>query len=285
MTFTNHLNNLKTNQKTIIFIIGSVVVLSLVLTLIQPFEYRSSCQLLIIQKYNPNLDAYAAARSAERLSKNLSKVIHTSSFFEKVMNSGFDLNDSFSKNEAKRRDQWRKKVTARVSRGTGMLKIDVYDRNKIQAKEFARATAYILVAEGQEYHGGGENVEVKLVDSPLTSRFPARPNFFLNIFTGLILGVIAGGSYLAVNNQHLIDNSDKKRFKNQNSRFKIQDSRFKNKELRDRNQESGIMNYEKEEIKDKVIDQTFQESQIFQVSPAVKKIFTMHDHLNQVVAF
>lgn len=289
MTFKDYFNNLKTHQKTIVVIIGLVVVLSLILTLIQPFEYRSSSQLLIIQKHNPNLDAYTASRSAERLSKNLSNVIYTSSFFEKVMNSGFDLKDKFSKNEAKRRSQWKRKVVAQVSMETGMLRISVYDRDKVQAKEFTQAIAHVLSTKGEEYHGGGEDVEIKLVDAPLASRFPVRPNLALNLFTGLILGVVAGGGYLMTNSKSQIPNlksqipNDKQEknyelgIRNQEDRFKIQNPRFKNGDSKDQ---------QKSEMWDKIVNPT---SPILPISPTflrsqvleTGKIYTMYDHLGR----
>jgi capsular polysaccharide biosynthesis protein len=274
MGFRDYFNNLKTHQKAIAAIVGSVVILSLLLTLIQPFEYRSSIGLLVIQKQIQNLDAYAASRSAERLSKNLSKVIYTSSFFEKVMNSGFDLKDNFSKNEARKRRQWRKKITARVSRETGMLKIDVYDKDRAQAEEFARAVAYVLSTKGEEYHGGGKNVEIKLVDAPLTSRFPVRPNLALNLFTGLILGIVASGGYLMANSKFQILNSKQ-----------ISNSKEENYELETRNQESTLRQIqgvrfknEKLRVENRIGDRIFQTPRVLET----RKIFTMYDHLNIV---
>ncbi len=203
---------LKKQRKIVTVIISITVGLCLILTLLQPFEYRASFQFLVIQKQTENLDVYMATRSAEKLSENLSKIIYTSSFFEKVMALNPNLKNNFSKNEIKKRKEWRKKIIARVSPQTGMLQIDVYDKSKKQTKEFAKAIAQALITKGQEYHGGGKNVEIKLVDAPLISYLPVRPNILLNLFTGLVLGTLTSFGYAIVNVKQTVN--DKQMTKN-----------------------------------------------------------------------
>lgn len=197
---------LKKQRRIVIVIIAITVGLCFVLTLLQPFEYRASFQFLVIQKQIENLDAYMATRSAEKLSENLSKIIYTSSFFNKVIASSPNLKNNFSKSEVRKKREWRKKIIAHVSPQTGMLQIEVYDKNKKQAKEFAKAVVYVLTTQGQEYHGGGKNVEIKLIDAPLISHLPVRPNILLNLFTGLVLGTLIGPGYAMIIDKEMKEN-------------------------------------------------------------------------------
>ncbi len=168
------------------------------LSFVRPLEYSSSMRLLIIQKAGATLDPYTAIRSAETIADNLSQVIYTSDFFDKVMGAGFSIDKTyFNSNENKQRDQWSKMVTTEVTHQTGFLQITVYHTNKDQASEIGRAIAFVLTTQGNQYIGG-RDLEVRLVDTPLQSRFPVRPNIPLNAFLGAIVGVILSSTYLVV---------------------------------------------------------------------------------------
>jgi uncharacterized protein involved in exopolysaccharide biosynthesis len=39
-------------------------------------------------------------------------------------------------------------------------------------------------------------VEVRLIDDPLNSRWPVKPNIFANVFSGFVLGGLLGIGYL-----------------------------------------------------------------------------------------
>ena len=168
------------------------------LSFVRPLEYSSTRRLLIIQKASLNLDPYTAIRSAERIADNLSQVIYTSVFFDRVQNAGFNIDKAyFDANENKRRAQWMKMVTTEVTHETGFLQVSVYHTDKDQASEIGRAIAYVLTTEGNQYIGG-HDLEIRLVDTPLQSRFPVRPNIPLNAFLGAIVGIILSALYLVI---------------------------------------------------------------------------------------
>jgi capsular polysaccharide biosynthesis protein len=77
--------------------------------------------------------------------------------------------------------------------GTSILEITAYDQNRQEAEKLAQAIVYVLTSEGSEYHGGGEDIIIKPVDTALTSDYPTRPNIILNIIASLFLGIICGG--------------------------------------------------------------------------------------------
>lgn len=188
----NFLSYLSKKKSIIVYCILIVLIPAIVLSLIKPLEYSSTVSVLIIQKINPNLDAYTAARAAEKLGQNLAEIIYTTSFFDKVRSSNFNLDINWPDNEKARRKLWQDKISARALPDTSILEITAYDTDPTKAEKLAQAVAFILVSEGKEYHGGGEDIVIKNVDSSLTSDFPVRPNLFLNLISGLFFGIFIG---------------------------------------------------------------------------------------------
>lgn len=200
-----YLNKLRKNWKTVVLVLIITVILGLVLTFVQPLKYRASVELLVIQKQEQIVDPYVASRAAERLSKNLAQVIYTNSFFDKVMNSGFGIENDFSSDEIKKRKEWKKMIDTQVVLETGILKIDVYHKDKNQAVQIAQAIAYVLATKGDEYHGGGKDVVIKTIDTAVTSKYPAKPNIPVNLFTSLVLGILAGSGLVMLRSERKLE--------------------------------------------------------------------------------
>lgn len=196
MTESHAMHVLKHGWKKI-FLVGLVsAVLGLLLSLVFPLEYSSSMRLLIIQKQLAEADPYTAIKASERIADNLGQIIYTTSFYDKVMGANFNVDVSrFSQDPIKRRKQWQKMIGTQVLRGSGLLVVTVYNTDKEQATQLSRAIAFVLTTEGYQYIGGGD-LQVKLVDEPLLSRWPVRPNIPANAVTGFVLGLIVGSGYL-----------------------------------------------------------------------------------------
>ncbi len=165
---------------------------SVVLTVTQPMEYRSAFTVLAIDQ-DQNLDGYAAAKSAERLSQSLAKTVATTAFADQVymqLKDRSDMKDNalVSSDAQTRRDEWKKRITAQSYPDVGQVKVSVYQSNQDQVGIIANAVSIAITAYGAEYLGGGNNVVLKIVDTPLTSKTPVRPNVFANVAVGLILG-------------------------------------------------------------------------------------------------
>ncbi len=165
--------------------------LAVLASLIFPWEYRADAQILIISKSRYGVDPYTAVKSAERVGENLAQVVGTNDFFNKVMSqSGYNLEQSRFTNVAERikRKRWQKTVEASVVYGTGVLNVSAYHKDKIQAEQLAGAVATTLVSSGWEYVGG--DVGFKIVNEPVATRFPARPNLLTNAILGFITGLL-----------------------------------------------------------------------------------------------
>ncbi|KKR48850.1 MAG: hypothetical protein UT86_C0002G0024 [Candidatus Magasanikbacteria bacterium GW2011_GWC2_40_17] len=177
-------------------------VLGLVIFLAASFfftwQYSATARLLIIPGSSPGVDPYTAIKSAERINENLSQVVHTSSFYDRVVKTApqfnFNPTEFNNLNEIKRRTAWDKAVITEVVSGTGFLNITVYNEDKNQAVSWANAISYALSTQGFEYISG--NVQIKIVDAPVFSRFVTRPNFLLLGFLGIIIGGLVGAIYV-----------------------------------------------------------------------------------------
>lgn len=189
---------LKTNWEIVALIMGLAILLALVISLVQPFQYAASTKLLIIQKQEINTDAYTATKSAERIGQNLANIIFTSSFYNDVIDSNASIESRFSQDSTERRKEWEKNIEVNVAPETGLLEITVYDTDKNFASQLVRSIAYVLVTKGAEYHGGGTNVEIKVVDDVFLSKYPKRPNIILNGSLALIIGFLFGSALVVL---------------------------------------------------------------------------------------
>lgn len=187
---------------TIVIMMAIGLLLGVVVSFLRPLEYSSTARLLIIQQLGA-VDAYTASRSAERVAEDITSVVFTSTFFDKVMASSNQINaDYFPTDEINRRKLWEKTISTSVAQGTGLLQIIVYHPDVAQAELIARALASVIVTEGWHYTSGGA-ISIQLVDEPLNSRWPVRPNIPLNAFAGAVLGGLAGVGFVLLKAERL----------------------------------------------------------------------------------
>ncbi len=184
------------NWEIVALFIGVTVVLTLIISLLQPFQYEASTKILVIQKQEKNLDAYTATKSAERIGKNLSNIIFTSSFYNEVLEADKALADKFPQDNIEKRKAWDKNVKADVIPETGILEVNVYDVDRQYAAKLVKTISYVLMNKGSEYHGGGSDVGFKIVDDVFLSKYPVRPNIILNTSLALVLGFLLGSAFI-----------------------------------------------------------------------------------------
>jgi len=190
---------IKNNWEVVALIIGVTIVFALIVSLVQPFQFSASTKILIIQKQERNLDAYTATKSAERIGKNLVNIIYTSSFYNEVIEANSEIASKFPSDDVKRRKMWEKNIKANVIPETGILEVKVYDVDRQYASQLVRTIAYVLVDKGAEYHGGGTDVEIKIVDDVFISKYPVRPNIIVNLSLAVIIGALLGSAFVVLN--------------------------------------------------------------------------------------
>ena len=192
----SHAEIVKRDWRKVLVVALFIVLLSMVFTLVRPFLYRATVSIFVVQKSSFSIDAYSASKSEERIANKLAQVILSSSFLDKVVNAGFDVDKSyFPADERKKRDKWSKTVETSVPAGLSKLEISVYHSDPNQALQISNAIAYTMTAGKRDFIGI-EDVDLKVLDTPLVSKYPVRPNVIFNLGLGIIVGLILGGAFV-----------------------------------------------------------------------------------------
>lgn len=178
---------IKQNLHVLLIYIVIFIIIALALSLLTPIEYATTSQVLIIHKLAPNLDAYSAGRASEKLAQDLVKIISTTSFIAALAESQkINIDTLLKGDEWQKRDEWHNKVSSTVN--GSILEITTYDTDPQKAIFINNAIIRTLLIKGEDFHGGGQEIKLKMINAPLSSRSPVRPNFILNIILGIILG-------------------------------------------------------------------------------------------------
>ncbi|MFH0840551.1 MAG: Wzz/FepE/Etk N-terminal domain-containing protein [bacterium] len=198
MELNQFLTAVKAKKQAILMIVLIFLVISLVITFAQPIKYSSRLKLLVVQNVSQNSsDPYAMAVSNEYLSNILSKITYSNSFFNRVLNSGFEIKpDYFGKTTKKQEKIWNKTISTNPLNDTGIITITAYHKDRAETERIARAVGYVLMTEHSNYHGLGDNLRIKLLDEPITSKYPVKPNIALNLGLAIFLGLVFGLCYV-----------------------------------------------------------------------------------------
>lgn len=190
---------------TIIFLI-----IGLIVSLAQPLKYRSRSRLLIVQP-NASADAYTVARSNEYIGSLISRVIYSGSFLDslKSSNTVFDRN-YFSGTYKDSVKKWNKTVFARSGGDTGIIDIEMYHTNPEEAKRLSLAVNQLITSgEGPYKFESGEN-RITVIDQPVVSTFPVKPNLPVNLSLSLLFGFLAACSYIYLFPEKVVARARKK---------------------------------------------------------------------------
>ena len=168
------------------------------ITLIQPLKYSSTVRLLVIQKSDSVVDPYTSSRGAEKIAQLITQIVHSDSFMEKDVSSGFQVRDDYGSDLDARRKKWNKTIEARQVPETAIIELFVYHISVEQARNIVKAASTALQTKASEYHGAGENVQLREIDGAVVSRFPIKPNVILNAIAGVIIGLCVSGGFIVV---------------------------------------------------------------------------------------
>lgn len=179
-------------RSKLIIAVGFVfAVVFLLVSFLFPLEYKANSQVLIISRSRTGVDPYTVIKSAERVGENIAQVMKTGDFFDKVFaepENGVDKNYFDKLEERKKRRLWQKSVEASVVYGTGVLDINIFHPKQDQALALAKAVGNTLVSRGWEYVGA--DVSIRVVNQPIATNWPVRPNLVLNSILGFLTGAL-----------------------------------------------------------------------------------------------
>lgn len=164
------------------------------LTIFFPLEYRADAQALIIPTARYGVDPYTVVKSAERVGENIAQIMGTSDFYNKVQSvstGGFDWGYFEQLPERQKRKAWGRAVNPSIVYGTGVLNVSTFHPDATQALILSEAVLSTLETRVVDYVGG--DVTIRVVNAPVITPWPVRPNIFINALLGFILGGLLMG--------------------------------------------------------------------------------------------
>ena len=158
-----------------------------VLSFALPKSYSSTMRLLIVQANVAGLDPYTALKSTEQIAGSVRELVYTSLVANRVLIETKTFDSAyFSSNEVDRRKEWREAVEVSVAPGTGILSVSAYHPNREQATILVQGVAKQVIEQTPNF---GYNAQARIIDTPLPSRWFARPNVLLNTGYGAMIGL------------------------------------------------------------------------------------------------
>ncbi|MFO0704355.1 MAG: hypothetical protein U0517_00040 [Candidatus Andersenbacteria bacterium] len=166
-------------------------VLAMGATLFMQLEYKTTSRFIVIQEQRFS-DAFTQAKSSEYVSGILARVVNTDSFRDAVFAKYDYLTPLFPDSKDKTREAWDKSIVVTPLKDTGILSISAYNSDRTAAEAIVFAVGDTLTNNVKTYLGQGAAVEIKPIDGPLTSHYPARPSFVNNAAAGFVIGALLG---------------------------------------------------------------------------------------------
>jgi len=196
MEIKDFLQLMKNRKMTVISITLIFVIIGLVITLAQPLKYRSSSRLLILQP-NTAADAYAVARSNQYIGGLISEVIYSGAFLDSLKASSFTFDRNYFNGTYKQNiKEWKKTVYAKSGGDTGVIDIEIYHTNPEEAKNISLAVNELIISGQSPYKFNAAQTKISVIDQPIVSTFPVKPNIAINLGLGLLFGFLSACSYI-----------------------------------------------------------------------------------------
>jgi len=199
MEMNKFISLIKAKKQTIASVVILFLAITAIFTFCQPLKYNSKSSVLVVQNFPPGTDQYSISKSNEYISNILAKVVSSNLFYDDVLNSGFNIDRNyFSKtnNINTEMGKWEKTAQAKPISDTGIIDVNVYHPDKQQLSQIAMAVNFILQSKHGKYHGLGSNIVIKVIDQPIISAWPAKPNIIFNLLLALVVGLVVSLYYI-----------------------------------------------------------------------------------------
>jgi capsular polysaccharide biosynthesis protein len=197
MEFNEFLKLIGRKKQTILAIIFVGIVLTIGISLLNPLKYGAKSRLLVLQDASSS-DAYSLSKSNEYLGNLFAQVVYSSSFYDQVMASSYNIDRNyFSGNYSQQLKKWRETISTGTQGDTGIIEINVYHTNVQEAKQIALAINDILINNNENYHSG-QNIKVNIIDQPLVSSYPVKPNLPYNAALALVASFLVALFYIYI---------------------------------------------------------------------------------------
>lgn len=190
MTKNQFFQSLKKKWEAAVIITILAATFGLYINFFLPHYYRATSEFLLVQKQNPNIDAYTAIKGSEQLAYTLKQVILSPAFFNKILASNFNINSAYFGASAERRiKKWQKTINIETLPNTGILSLEIFHKDKDELQRISQQTAALLINHYNLFLGQTDQIEIISLSEPILSNKFAKPNALLNTFFGLLAGL------------------------------------------------------------------------------------------------
>lgn len=188
---------IRKKRQTLFSIFLVFLVVGLLVLLTQNFKYSTKSKILVIQEGAGRVDPYSVSRSVEYLSDLLTRVVYSNSFYQSVMESDFNIDKNyFGDTSIKQSKIWKKTVAAKSLEDSGIININIYHQDNYQATQIALAVNHVLITKHQNFHGLGSSVKINVIDQPIASTYPTKPNLVYVLLIILAVSLFFGLIYI-----------------------------------------------------------------------------------------
>jgi len=186
-------------KQTVVSILFLFILLTVALTAFQPFKYEAKSRILLLQHNGEATDPYNAAKSSQFISSLLASVVSSNAFLNDVFEAGFNVDQTyFGYSAHDKLKKWEKTAEARAINDTGIIEISTFHTDKTQAEQINSAIINIMITKNGSYYGRNEDISVKVIDEPILSDWPVRPNLILNFSITIFIALMISFSYIAI---------------------------------------------------------------------------------------
>jgi len=197
MNIKDFFTSLKAKWEAAIIITVLAATFGLYINFFLPHYYQSHTEFLIVQRQNPNIDAYTAIKGAEQLAYTFKQIVLSPAFFEKISEPVFDVETSYFGQEPKKIiKKWQKTAIVETVPNTGILKIDVFHSDQREAQKINQAISYVISNERHLFLGDNQEINVMSLGKATVSNKNVKPNALVNTLLGVITGIVLSASLI-----------------------------------------------------------------------------------------
>lgn len=184
-------------KQTVLSIVFLFVLLMAVFTAFQSFEYESGSRILILQHNGEAKDPFVAAKTSQQIVGLLTEIVPSGAFLEDVFTSGFNVDTTyFGEMPANKLKKWKKTVNASPVADTGIIEITTFHTDRDQAGQINSAIINTIKTKSGLYYGRSEDISIKVINEPIVSDFPVRPNVLRNFILVILLSLPISFSFI-----------------------------------------------------------------------------------------
>jgi len=149
--------------------------------------YKSEMRILLL----PRSDV--AARNIDQILRNAEEIPLSLSFYNKMLELNPDIEDALADlSDNKRKSAWNKEIRIDTIKKSGIIKIDIYNKNQLQAEIISQqSTTSLMTVLGKYYDIA--SLDMRVIDGPIissVSRISPWALFIPSLILGLLIGSV-----------------------------------------------------------------------------------------------